>query len=114
MASLLVFAVIFGAIALLSQDVSARIPAFAIATVVVSAIVAGAVVSRTVSDGKVYLALLQSLLAALIFMLIGAIVGEGALPFSVFLNFMIFTGAFTLSAYIFRKRDKFNGKFMRR
>jgi hypothetical protein len=112
--AMLIFAVIFGAITMLFEDVAAKIPIFAMATVVVSAVVGGAVVSRIVNDGKTYLSLLSSLMASLILMLIGAIIGGGALPFSVFLNFIIFTGAFTLSAYIFRKRDKFNGKFMRR
>ena len=112
--AMLIFAVMFGAVAMLFEDVAAKIPIFAMATVVASAVVGGAVVSRIVNDGKTYLSLLSSLMAALILMLIGAIIGGGALPFSVFLNFIIFTGTFTLSAYIFRKRDKFNGKFMRR
>lgn len=113
MGSLLIFAVILGGVAMLFEDVAAKIPTFAIITIIVSAIVGGAVVSRTVSEGKTSLSLLSSLMAALIFMLIGAIIGGGALPFSVFLNFIIFVGTFTLSAYLTRKRDKFGRKFMR-
>ena len=109
MGSLLIFAVILGGVAMLFEDVAAKIPAFAIITIIVSAIVGGAVVSRTVSEGKTSLSLLSSLMAALIFMLIGAIIGGGALPFSVFLNFIIFVGTFTLSAYLTRKRERFGG-----
>lgn len=107
MASLLIFTLIFSAVALLFEDVSSVIPGFAIATIVVSAIVGGAVVTRTFGEGKISLSLLSSLLAALIFMLVGVIIGGGKLPFSVFLNFVIFVGAFTLSAYLLRKREKF-------
>ena len=114
MASLLIFAVILSGVAMLFEDVAAKVPAFAIITIVLSAIVGGAVVSRTVSEGKTSLSLLSSLMAALVFMLIGAIIGGGALPFSVFLNFTIFVGTFTLSAYLTRKREKFGGRrFMR-
>ena len=87
---MLVFAIVFGAIAMLFEDVAAKIPIFAMATVIVSAIVGGAVASRMVNDGKTSLSLLSSLMAALVLMLIGAIIGGGALPFSVFLNFIIF------------------------
>ena len=112
--AMLIFAVMFGAIAMLFEDVAAKIPIFAMATVVASAVVGGAVVSRAVNDGKTSLSLLSSLMAALVLMLIGAIIGGGALPFSVFLNFIIFVGTFTLSAYLTRKRDRFSGrKFMR-
>ena len=104
-ASLLSFALIFSAAALLFEDASAKISAFAMATVVASAIVGGAVVSRTVGEDKISMALLSSLLAALILMLIGVMIKGGSLPFSVFLNFIIFVGAFTLSAYLFRKRE---------
>ena len=111
---MLVFAIVFGAIAMLFEDVAAKIPIFAMATVIVSAIVGGAVASRMVNDGKTSLSLLSSLMAVLVLMLIGAIVGGGALPFSVFLNFIIFVGTFTLSAYLTRKRERFSGrKFMR-
>ena len=112
--AMLIFAVMFGAIAMLFEDVAAKIPIFAMATVVASAIVGGAVVSRAVNDGRTSLSLLSSLMAALILMLVGAIIGGGALPFSVFLNFIIFVGTFTLSAYLTRKRERFSGrKFMR-
>lgn len=112
--AMLIFAVMFGAIAMLFEDVAAKIPIFAMATVVASAVVGGAVVSRAVNDGKTSLSLLSSLMAALVLMLIGAIIGGGALPFSVFLNFIIFVGTFTLSAYLTRKRERFSGrKFMR-
>ncbi len=106
---LLIFTIIFSAVALLFKDVSAVIPGFAIATVVASAIVGGAVITRTIGEGKLSLALLSSLMASLIFMLVGVIIGGGKLPFSVFLNFIIFVGAFTLSAYLLRKREKFRG-----
>jgi hypothetical protein len=112
--AMLIFAVMFGAVAMLFEDVAAKIPIFAMATVVASAVVGGAVVSRAVNDGKTSLSLLSSLMAALVLMLIGAIIGGGALPFSVFLNFIIFVGTFTLSAYLTRKRNRFSGrKFMR-
>ena len=114
MGSLLIFSVVLGGVAMLFEDVLARIPLFAIITIVVSAIAGGAVVSRTVNEGKISLSLLSALMAALIFMLIGAIIGGGALPFSVFLNFIIFVGTFTLSAYLTRKRERFGGRrFMR-
>ena len=109
MGAFLIFTLVFSSVALLFEDVSAVIPGFAIATVVVSAIVGGAVVTRTIGEGKLSLALLSSLMASLIFMLIGVIIGGGKLPFSVFLNFIIFVGAFTLSAYLLRKREKFGG-----
>ena len=114
MASLLIFSVIFSAIALLFSDVSAMIPKFAIATVVVSATVGGGVATRTVTDGKISMSVLSSLMASLLFMLIGTIIGGGSLPFSVFLNFVIFVGAFTLSAYLLRKRERFGGGHIRR
>lgn len=114
MGALLLFAVLFSAVAMLFDDIAAKIPLFAMVTIIVSAIVGGAIVSRGVNNGKTSLSLLSSLMAALIFMLFGAIIGEGALPFSVFLNFIIFVGAFTLSAYLTRKRERFSGsKFMR-
>ena len=114
MGSLLIFAVILGGVAMLFEDVSAKIPTFAIITIIISAIVGGAVVSRTVNEGKTSLSLLSALMAALIFMLIGAIIGDGALPFSVFLNFIIFVSTFTLSAYLTRKRERFGrGRFIK-
>ena len=97
---------IFSAIAMLFEDVAALIPPFAMATVVVSAILGGGIVTRTVAEGKITLALLSSLMAALVMMLIGVIIGGGALPFSVFLNFMIFVGAFVLAAYLLKRREK--------
>ena len=112
-ASLLLFTVLFGGIALLFEDVSAMIPVFAIATILVSSIVSGGIVARKVNEGNIPLSLLSALMASLAFMLVGAIVSGGALPFSVFLNFLIFVGAFTLSAYLLRKRDKFDRRFMR-
>ena len=108
-ASLLLFTILFGAAALLFEDVSAVIPAFAMATVIVSSIVSGGIVTRKVSEGNVSLSFLSSMMASLLFMLIGAIISGGALPFSVFLNFLIFVGAFTLSAYLLRKRERFGG-----
>ena len=108
MGAILIFTLVFSSVALLFEDVSAVIPGFAIATVVVSAIVGGAVVTRTIGEGRLSLALLSSLMASLIFMLVGVIIG-GKLPFSVFMNFIIFVGAFTLSAYLLRKREKFGG-----
>ena len=106
MAALLLFSAIFSGISMLTDDAVARLPLFAILTLVVSAAAGGAVSTRTVSDGRLSLALLSALLAALIFMLIGTIVGKGHLPLSVFLNFAIFVGVFGLSSYLFKKRDK--------
>ena len=105
MAALLLFSAIFSGIAMLTDDAVARLPLFALLTLIISAAVGGAVSTRTVSDGRLSLALLSALLAALIFMLIGTIIGKGHLPLSVFLNFAIFVGVFGLSAYIFKKRD---------
>jgi putative membrane protein (TIGR04086 family) len=105
MAALLLFSAIFSGISMLTDDAAAKIPLFAILTLVVSAAVGGAVSTRTVSDGRLSLALLSALLAALIFMLIGTIIGKGHLPLSVFLNFAIFVGVFGLSSYLFKKRD---------
>ena len=106
MAALLLFSAIFSGISMLTDDAAAKIPLFAILTLVVSAAVGGAVSTRTVSDGRLSLAMLSALLAALIFMLIGTIIGKGHLPLSVFLNFAIFVGVFGLSSYLFKKRDK--------
>lgn len=106
MAALLLFSAIFSGISMLTDDAAAKIPLFAILTLVVSAAVGGAVSTRTVSDGRLALSLLSALLAALIFMLIGTIIGKGHLPLSVFLNFAIFVGVFGLSSYLFKKRDK--------
>lgn len=105
MAALLLFSAIFSGISMLTDDAAAKIPLFAILTLVVSAAVGGAVSTRTVSDGRLALSLLSALLAALIFMLIGTIIGKGHLPLSVFLNFAIFVGVFGLSSYLFKKRD---------
>ena len=105
MAALLLFSAIFSGISMLTDDAAAKIPLFAILTLVVSAAVGGAVSTRTVSDGRLSLALLSALLAALIFMLVGTIIGKGHLPLSVFLNFAIFVGVFGLSSYLFKKRD---------
>ena len=105
MAALLLFSAIFSGIAMITDDAVAKIPLFAILTLILSAAVGGAVSTRTVSDGRLSLALLSALLASLIFMLIGTIVGKGHLPLSVFLNFIIFIGVFGLSAYLFKKRD---------
>ena len=105
MAALLLFSAIFSGISMLTDDAAAKIPFFAILTLVVSAAVGGAVSTRTVSDGRLSLSLLSALLAALIFMLIGTIIGKGHLPLSVFLNFAIFVGVFGLSSYLFKKRD---------
>ena len=106
MAALLLFSAIFSGISMLTDDAVAKIPLFAILTLVVSAAVGGAVSTRTVSDGRLSLSLLSALLAALIFMLIGTIIGKGHVPLSVFLNFAIFVGVFGLSSYLFKKRDK--------
>ena len=105
MTALLLFSAIFSGISMLTDDAAAKIPLFAIITLVVSAAAGGAVSTRTVSDGRLSLALLSALLAALIFMLVGTIIGKGHLPFSVFLNFIIFIGVFGVSAYLFKKRD---------
>jgi putative membrane protein (TIGR04086 family) len=105
MAALLLFSAIFSGISMLTDDAAAKIPLFAILTLVVSAAVGGAVSTRTVSDGRLSLALLSALLAAVILMLIGTIIGKGHLPLSVFLNFAIFVGVFGLSSYLFKKRD---------
>ena len=106
MAALLLFSAIFSGIAMLTDDAAAKIPLFAILTLILSAAVGGAVSTRTVSDGRLSLALLSALLASLIFMLIGTIIGKGHLPLSVFLNFIIFIGVFGLSAYLFKKRER--------
>ena len=105
MAALVLFSAIFSGIAMLTDDAAARLPLFALLTLIISAAVGGAVSTRTVSDGRLSLALLSALFAALIFMLIGTIIGKGHLPLSVFLNFLIFVGTFGLSAYIFKKRN---------
>ena len=65
MAALLLFSAIFSGISMLTDDAAAKIPLFAILTLVVSAAVSGAVSTRTVSDGRLSLALLSALLAAL-------------------------------------------------
>ena len=106
MAARLLFSAIFSGIAMLTDDAAAKIPLFAILTLILSAAVGGAVSTRTVSDGRLSLALLSALLSSLIFMLIGTIVGKGHLPLSVFLNFIIFIGVFGLSAYLFKKRER--------
>ena len=106
MAALLLFSAIFSGIAMLTDDAAAKIPLFAILTLILSAAVGGAVSTRTVSDGRLSLALLSALLSSLIFMLIGTIIGKGHLPLSVFLNFIIFIGVFGLSAYLFKKRER--------
>ncbi len=106
MAALLLFSAIFSGISMLTDDAVARLPLFALLTLIISAAVGGAVSTRTVSDGRLSLALLSALFAALIFMLIGTIIGKGHLPLSVFLNFAIFVGVFGLSSYLFKKRDK--------
>ena len=106
MAALLLFSAIFSGIAMMTDDAAAKIPLFAILTLILSAAVGGAVSTRTVSDGRLSLSLLSALLASLIFMLIGTIIGKGHLPLSVFLNFIIFIGVFGLSAYLFKKRER--------
>ncbi len=103
-AVLLIFSAVFSGIAMLTKDATAMVAHFAIPVIVTAATVGGAVSSRTVSEGKLSLVALSALLASLIFMLIGAIVGKGHLPLSVFLNFLIFMGTFTLSGYLFKKR----------
>ena len=105
MAALVLFSAIFSGIAMLTDDAAARLPLFALLTLIISAAVGGAVSTRTVSDGRLSLALLSALFAALIFMLIGTIIGKGHLPLSVFLNFAIFVCVFGLSSYLFKKRD---------
>ena len=65
MAALLLFSAIFSGISMLTDDAAAKIPLFAILTLVVSAAVGGAVSTRTVSDGRLSLSLLSALLAAL-------------------------------------------------
>jgi hypothetical protein len=61
MAALLLFSAIFSGISMLTDDAAAKIPLFAILTLVVSAAVGGAVSTRTVSDGRLSLALLSAL-----------------------------------------------------
>ena len=110
--SLLAFAVIFGIVAMMFQDVTGKIPLFSIMTVILSGAVAGAIVSRFITDGNLGFSLLTALFASLVLMLLGVIMGGGAVSVSVFLNFLIFIGVFGLSSYIFKKREKnFKRKF---
>lgn len=104
--SILTVSVIFGAIAMAFPNVTGMIPPFSILTIVFSALLSGALVSRFVSNGNTGLSVLIFLMCALLLMLIGTIVGKGTLPISVFLNFLIFLGTATLSSYIFRKRER--------
>ena len=103
--SLVIFSAIFSGISMLTRDAAAHLPLFAMLSLIISAAVGGAVSTRTVSDGRLPLSLLSALLAALIFMLVGTIIGKGHLTLSVFLNFAIFVGVFGLSSYLFKKRD---------
>jgi hypothetical protein len=109
--AVLVFSALFGAVAMMFRDVTGKIPLFAMMTVIFSGAVAGAVVSRFITDGKLGISLLIALLSSLILMLIGIIAGGGTVSASVFLNFLIFIGIFGISAYLFRKREKNFKKF---
>lgn len=108
--SIVIISTVFGAVATSLEDTTAKIPLFAMLTLILSAILSGGVVSRTVADGRVIFSMLIALLTSLIFILIGIIVGGGAVSGAVFLNFLIFVGVFTLAAYLFRKREKHFGK----
>ncbi len=111
LASILVFAVIFGALAMMFRDVTGRIPLFALLTVIFSGVAAGAVVSRLITEGNLPFSILVALMTSLIMMLIGIVAGGGSVSFSVFLNFLIFMGVFGLAAYLFKKRERRMKKF---
>ena len=110
LASIVVFAVIFGLVAMMFKDATGRIPLFALMTVIFSGGVAGALVSRFITEGKLGFSLLVALLTSLIMMLVGVIAGGGSVSGAVFLNFLIFVGVFGLSSYLFRKREKSFGR----
>ncbi len=103
--SVLVFSILFGAIAMLFPNITGMIPLFSMLTVILSAALAGGIVSRFVTYGNLGLSALSFLLSWLLLMLVGLIINKGSLPLSVFLNFVIFVGISTLSSYLFKKRD---------
>ena len=111
LAFLLLFSIIFGAIAMTFQNTTGMIPLFSILTIVFSATFGGIVVSRFISDGKLGFSILVFLMSSLLLMLVGTILGKGSLPLSVFMNFLIYVGTATLSSYLFRKRDRMKRKF---
>ena len=104
--SIIVFSVIFGALAMLFQNINSMIPLFSMTTVIASAITSGIIISRLISNGNIGLSTLIFLLSWLLLMLVGVIINKGVLPLSVFLNFIIFVGVASLSSYLFKKRDK--------
>lgn len=104
--SIIVFSVIFGALAMLFQNINSMIPLFSMTTVIASAITSGIIISRLISNGNIGLSTLIFLLSWLLLMLVGVIINKGVLPLSVFLNFIIFVGVASLSSYLFKKRDR--------
>lgn len=102
---ILLFAAVFGAIAISLEDATAKIPLFSMLTLILSAVASGIAVSRSVGGGKIVFSMLTALFTSLVFILIGIIAG-GSVSWAVFLNFLIFIGVFTLAAYLFRKRER--------
>lgn len=103
---ILLFAAVFGAIAISLEDTTAKIPLFSMLALILSAVASGIAVSRSVGGGKIVFSMLTALFTSLVFILIGIIAGGGSVSGAVFLNFLIFIGVFTLAAYLFRKRER--------
>ena len=103
---LLICALIMAAIAYSGDDPTKNLGLFSLVTLILSAALSGAVISRLRGDGGIKFAGLCSIATVLLMLIIALITERGNIPGSAFMNYGCYVAISLLSAYLGRKREK--------
>ncbi len=97
------------------SDPTAYIGTAALVSLILAAVISGAVTVR-MTGGNVKVPLLAALFVTLIMMIIGLIINRGALPGGAAMNYICYFGIFALSSLLLKKRNgrKHKRSFKRR
>ena len=102
---------VFTLVASLSKDPGGLIGIFSLLSLLLAGAGSGFTVSKLFRDGGALIAFLSAVITALIMSVIGLIVKGGAVPISVFLNYLAYLGISALFAFLATKFTRKKRKF---
>ena len=110
-AAVICVSLVFTLIASLTKDPGELIGIFSLVSLLLAGAVSGFAISKLFRDGGSLIAFLSAVIAALVMSLSGLIIKGGAVPISVFLNYLAYLGIAALFAFLATKTVKKKSKF---
>ena len=109
--SVVLVSFVFALISSMTKNPTALTGIFSLVSLLFAGALSGFVISKVIRDGGSLIAVLSAVIAALLMSVIGLIVKGGAVPISVFLNYLAYLGTAALASFLATKTIKKRARF---